>query len=178
MKPQTHLNKRLVTHLENNRSAIINAWFKMAVDTYPADTARFLKQQKDPFANPVGNTTLKGLEALFKELLNGMDPDTLKSFLDPIIRIRAVQGFQPSQATGFILFLKTIIREQLKKDLENPQLLNALLEFELNIDKLNQIGFDLFVECREKIYQIKAREEQNRTYRAFERAGLIDHANE
>jgi hypothetical protein len=29
------------------------------------------------------------------------------------------------------------------------------------------------MKCREKIYQIKANEEKNRTFSAFERAGLI-----
>ena len=42
----------------------------MVVDTYPADTSRFLKRQKDPFANPVGNTTLESLEAVVGELRN------------------------------------------------------------------------------------------------------------
>jgi len=35
----------------------------MVVDTYPADTSRFLKSQKDPFANPVGGATIQGLDA-------------------------------------------------------------------------------------------------------------------
>ena len=174
MESRTHLYKRLAKQLEDNKAAIVKEWFNMVVETYPADTSRFLKKQKDPFANPVGNTTMKGLEALLNELFNKMDHNILKSSLDPIIRIRAIQNFSASRATGFILFLKTIIRKQLKKDQNDPQILNELLQFELNIDSLNQIGFDLFMECREKIYQIKAEEERNRTYSAFERAGLID----
>jgi len=173
VKSQTRLHKRLKEKLKKNKAAIVKEWFNMVVDTYPEDTSRFLKKQKDPFANPVGSTTMKGLEALLDELLNKMDHSILKSSLDPIIRIRAVQGFSASRATGFVLFLKTIIREQFKKDQNDPQILNELLQFELNIDSLNQIGFDLFMGCREKIYQIKAEEEKNRTYSAFERAGLV-----
>jgi len=48
-----------------------------------------------------------------------------------------------------------------------------LLEFEKRIDRLLLIAFDIFVRCREKIYSMKATEEQSKIYRAFERAGLV-----
>jgi hypothetical protein len=35
------------------------------------------------------------------------------------------------------------------------------------------IAFDIFVRCREKIYHLKATEEQSKIYRAFARAGLV-----
>ena len=34
-------------------------------------------------------------------------------------------------------------------------------------------AFDLFVRCREKIYSMKATEEQSKIYKAFARAGLV-----
>jgi len=33
--------------------------------------------------------------------------------------------------------------------------------------------FDIYMMCREKIYELKANEVRNRTYRAFKRANLI-----
>jgi hypothetical protein len=45
--------------------------------------------------------------------------------------------------------------------------------FESKVDSLSLIAFDKFMECREKIYQLRATEEKNRFYRAFERAGLV-----
>jgi hypothetical protein len=35
------------------------------------------------------------------------------------------------------------------------------------------IAFDIFLSCREKIYHLKATEEQSKIYRAFARAGLV-----
>jgi hypothetical protein len=35
------------------------------------------------------------------------------------------------------------------------------------------MAFDLYMQCREKIYQLSANEMKNRTLRAFERAGLV-----
>jgi len=159
--------------LEKQGTAIAQKWFDRVVKTYPSDTSQFLKQQTDPFANPVGDTTRKNLEAIIQELLNGTDYDSLVSFLDPIIRIRAVQSFTPSNAIGFIGSLKDVIREEVESELGDPELVNSLLQFERKIDSLSLTAFDIYMSCREKIYQIRANQEQERALRAFKRAGLI-----
>ncbi|MBW2246477.1 MAG: RsbRD N-terminal domain-containing protein [Deltaproteobacteria bacterium] len=159
--------------LVQRKTAIIKNWFTLAVETYPPDTASFLKRQKDPFANPVGRTISLGLEALFNELLKEMDHEIITSFLDPIIRIRAIQNFSPAQAVNFIFLLKKAIRENIKKEALEEQLFNELLLFESKIDKLALIAFNIYVQCKEKIYDLKANEMRNTTYKAFKRAGLV-----
>lgn len=159
--------------LAQRKTAIIKNWFTLAVETYPPDTASFLKRQKDPFANPVGKTISKGLEGLFNELLKEMDYEIITSFLDPIIRIRAIQNFPPSQAISFIFLLKKAIRENTKKEVPKKQLFNELLLFESKIDQLVMIAFNLYMQCKEKIYDLKANEMRNSTYKAFKRAGLV-----
>lgn len=160
--------------LEKRKSAIVKHWFNLVVDTYPSDTSRFLKKQKDHFANPVGTTISYNLEPLFDELVMDMDPDTITNLLDPIIRIRAVQViFSPSQAVAFIFSLKEAVRKILKKELLDNKILNELLLFESRIDELGLMGFEIFVKCREKIYALKATGERERVYRAFKRAGLV-----
>jgi hypothetical protein len=164
---------RLEKLLSQQKTSLVKRWFDEVVRTYPVDTAKFLKQQKDPLANPVGRTTLKGLEALFDVLLTGMDREAINSFLDPIIRIRAIQDFTPSQATSFILFLKQIIREILVKEFQDPQVMTAFMDFESRIDDLCLMAFDIYMKCRETLYQIQANEMRNTTFRAFQRAGLV-----
>jgi hypothetical protein len=164
---------RLNNLLAQRKTVIIKNWFTLAVETYPPDTASFLKKQKDPFANPVGRTISRGLEALYNELLKEMDHDTIISFLDPIIRIRAIQNFSPSQAVSFIFLLKKAIRKNLKKEALEEELFNELLFFESKIDQLAMIAFNLYMECKEKIYDLKANEMRNTTYKAFKRAGLV-----
>ena len=102
-----------------------------------------------------------------------MDGVTITSFLDPIIRIRAVQNFTPSQATSFILSLKKVLRENLTKELRDNGATAELIAFESKIDQLCLMAFDIYMQCREKIYQISANETRNRTFKAFQRAGLI-----
>ncbi|MDM8552762.1 RsbRD N-terminal domain-containing protein [Desulfobacterales bacterium HSG2] len=158
--------------LEKRKTAITKKWFDTVVETYPSDTSRFLKKQKDPFDNPVGSTTLQGVEGMFDELLGNMDQEVITSFLDPIIRIRAVQAFSASKATGFIFFLKAIIRESIKDEIRQNQT-DELLSIESRIDELGLIAFDIYMSCRETLFRIKAEEEKKRTFSAFERAGLI-----
>jgi RsbT co-antagonist protein rsbRD N-terminal domain len=164
---------RLNTLLAQRRTAIVKKWFSATVETYPSDTAKFLKSQKDPFANPVGRTIHQGLAALFDELLKETDHEVMRSLLDPIIRIRAIQNFSPSQATSFIFFLKNVIRDHIKQEEFQANLFSELLLFESKIDELGLIAFNIYINCREKIYELKANEMKKRTFRAFERAGLV-----
>lgn len=166
------MSTQLKKLLGEKKAVIVKQWFEQVIDTYPADTSLFLKKQKDPFANPVGNTTLEGLNGLFDELL-GHTPDYAKmiSLLDPIIRIRAVQDFTPSKAAGFIFFLKEIIKGH--ADISEYDMLREVLVFESKIDELGLLGFDIYMKCRETLMELRANEMKNRTFRAFERAGLV-----
>ncbi len=165
--------KGLVKIIEQKKAAIAKKWFDLTAQTYAPDTAEFLKSKTDPFANPVGGSILNGLNVLLDQLIHDMDPQIINSSLDPIIRIRAVQNFSPSQATAFILFLKKALRANLAKELRDIRNAEELFEFESKIDQLILMAFDIYMQCREKIYQISANETKNRTFKALERAGLV-----
>jgi len=68
--------------LEKNKTAIHKKWIDSVFKTYAQDTSRFLKTNKDQFSNPVGSTLSSGLPAIFDELVNGPDRETVLSFLD------------------------------------------------------------------------------------------------
>ena len=122
----------------------------------------------------MGSTTKKGLAGLLNLLTAELDLRQVAIHLDPIVRIRAVQDFTPSQAIAFIPALKHVLRSVLKKAIEDPDLKQQLTEFEDRIDHLGLMAVDLYVACREQVYQLKANETRNRVFRAFERAGLVD----
>ena len=159
--------------IQKKKSEIIRNWFEATIQTYAPDTAQFYKGQQDQFGNPVGSITSNGIAFLLDQLLDTWDPEAIKSYLDPIVRIRAIQDFSPSKATGFILLLKKILRENLAKELQNNDNALQLLAFESKIDRLCLLAFDLYMDCKEKIFELSANETRNRTLRAFERAGLI-----
>jgi len=171
--PGVLMGKGLEKILKKNKTAIAKQWFNLAAQTYAIDTAQFLKSKTDPFANPVGNAMMTGLVGVLEQLIHTMDPKALHSHLDSIIRIRAVQDFTPSQATAFILSFKKVLRDHLSKELQDSRLAAEFIELESKIDQICLMAFDIYMQCREKVYQISANETRNRTFKAFERAGLI-----
>ena len=160
---------KLRSYLAHRRAAILERWRESVLAAYPDDTSRFLKQKKDRFANPVGSTVRQAVEELFEALTQDAEPEQTPEALDQMIRIKAVQDFSPSQALAFILELKAATREVLGGS--GPA--DELLAFESRIDKMALMAFDVYVACREKIYELKANEARSRTFKLLERANLV-----
>ncbi|RMG69375.1 MAG: hypothetical protein D6710_08960, partial [Nitrospirae bacterium] len=74
--------------LRQHREKILKRWFESILETYPAETVRFLKNTKDQFHNPVGQTIKEGIEGIFVELTGEGEIEKITPFLDRIIRIR------------------------------------------------------------------------------------------
>jgi len=152
------MTKVLGRLLLQKKVAILERWHLLILDTYPADSSRFLKQEKDRFANPVGSIISAGIEALYDELIGEMDPDRLSTCLDSIIRVRAVQDFSPSNAVAFIPLLKRIIKKELQNKIKGGRLFEELVKFECRIDDMILRTLDIYMQCREQIYKIRVKE--------------------
>jgi hypothetical protein len=164
----------LKQHLKEKKPDILKKWFDAIAGTYPGDTASFLKKQKAQFTNPVGYTLSEGMDGLFEGLLQGLLPDDVSRFLDSIVRIRAIQDFSPSEAVTFIFHLKKVVRQELGSEILAQQgASEELAAFESAIDDLALYAFDLYMKCREKIYELKANEARNMTFRLLQQAHLI-----
>ncbi|BCB97420.1 hypothetical protein JZK55_23420 [Dissulfurispira thermophila] len=169
LQDMTSLNELL----SEKKQVILDKWFDMILETYPHDTAIFLKKQKDQFANPVGSTIYRGMESVLDLFLSGSEIDTMKKSLDEIIRIRAIQDFLPSHALAFIVELKRVVRGEINGAMYKEQLNDELSAFEHWVDSLLLLSFDIYMECREKIYDLKANELRNMTSKLVERANRI-----
>jgi len=159
--------------LSQKKAAILEKWFGLIVGTYPAESQRFLKKQTNRFANPVGHTISKEIEAIYDELCTEINVERVSPFLDRVIRIRAIQDFSPSQAISFIFLLKKVIREVLEDESFEGDMAEELVRLDDKIDHLAMISFDIYMKCREKIYELRANEVKNTTYRLLQRANLI-----
>jgi hypothetical protein len=165
---------KLKQHLMEKKPAILKKWFDAVADTYPENTSGFLKKQKAQFTNPVGYTLAEGLDGLFEALLRGVIPENVKTALDGIIRIRAIQEFAPSEAVVFIFQLKKIARQELGSEILNlPGMTEELAAFDSAIDDLALFAFDIYMKCREKIFELKAKEATNMTFRLLQQARII-----
>jgi hypothetical protein len=160
--------------LKQKASHIRKRWLNLIIDTYPADSQRFFREQKDRFANPVGTALSRAVETLYHELLHGMDPEKVHSSLDEIVRIRAVQDFSPARAMSFVFLLKKVLREELHQDIkESATAWEDLLSLEARVDEMALRGFDLYMNCRERVYELRAREAKTHVSRLLQKAGLL-----
>ena len=158
--------------LSDKRSTLIKKWRNLLIGSYPVDAQRFFKKEKNRFSNPVGQTIAEDVEILYDELTVGNNTDKISSSLDNIIRIRAVQNFKPSQAVGFVLQLKKLIQNELGADRRENEIQNALEVLEERIDNAALLAFDIYSQCRQKLYEIRVNETKNQVGKLLERANL------
>jgi len=164
--------------LLEKRSTILERWLDLILESYPPETSRFLKGEKDRFDNPVAYQFSQGIEGIYEALLHGMDRDKASSFLDRIISIRAIQDFSPSGAIAFIFMLKKVIREKLEREVRENGISEELIELESRIDGLALLSFDIYMKRREKLYEIRVNEVKNRVSGLMRRAGLTSELEE
>ncbi len=144
--------------LEENQDKIVKKWVEFALSTYPSKAKEFFEKQKDPFLNPVGNVLKNELMEIYKGLLQPKAPEDLCFHVDPIVRVRAVQDFSPSSAVMIFWGLKDIVKEVLEiKDFDGSEWLE-MDRFFRRIDQLCLLAFDIFMSCREKIWELKTKE--------------------
>jgi hypothetical protein len=148
--------------LAKKKKAILREWFDRVVGTYPVDMQGLFRQQGDPFSNPVGSTIFAGLEGLLAELLGEGDSGKVRPHLDRILRIRAIQDFPPSRAVVFLPLLKGVLRKEIGEEERQRRFQEEWLELESRIDGFLLLAFDIYMECREKIFQLKTQELRNR----------------
>jgi hypothetical protein len=159
--------------LADKRSELIDEWFKRAISDYPSDTIKFLRRQKDPFANPVGDSYRDGLAGLVDGLIESWDRERLWPHLDRILRVRAVQDFTPSGAVSFVLDLKGAVREVASRELKSGDWASELASLDAEIDGMLMLAFDCYVDCRQRLADIRLKDEQRRVHLLLRRAGMM-----
>ena len=149
-------------YLSQHKDKIVNKWLDAAIATYPDDTANFLRRQKDRFANPVGATLSRELKNIFEELLREYSTEQLSQSVDAVVRVRAVQDFSPSQALQVFTVLKDVLRKKLDKPVRENGWQAEYRELEDRVDQLSMLALDSYVKCKEQLWELKARQAQDR----------------
>lgn len=148
------MGQELENLLHEKKKVILEKWEDTILGTYSPDTYTIFKQQKNPFANPIGHKVRTGLEELFDVLCEPSDREVLTPDLQELIKLRAVQDIPASQAVSFIYNLKEIVRSELnKKDVAS--FYNDWLALDARIDAAALAIFDMYMAYRERIHQVK-----------------------
>lgn len=160
--------------LSEKSKSIKSRWVELIYNTYPTDSTKFLKSDKNQFSNPVGYAITGQLVELFDALREGGDHDRIKSLLEYFIKIRAVQEFSPAQAMAFILQLKESVRQNLKDEIRDGAICEELLQFESRLDEAELLAFEIYMNCRESIFELKTRQTKNGLFKKHIRSSLPD----
>jgi len=148
--------------LQKSQDAVVRRWLDGLLATYGGDASAVFKRQKNRFANPVGHSLRIATLGIFEALTEGMDAEEVRRHLGEIMKLRAVQEFSPSQAVGFVFQLKQAIREELAQTLADPRFSSELAEFDARIDRIALAAFDVYVQCRERVHELRLNEVKRR----------------
>jgi hypothetical protein len=86
-----------------------------------------------------------------------------------MIRLRAVQVERASEAVSFLFALRDVAVAALAPEADAKD----LAAFETRIETLVLDAFDLYMQCREKVFEIRLAELRNRTFKLLEREGEV-----
>jgi len=146
------------------RDEMLKRWFDAIVGGYAHETERFLRDQPDPFANPVGAALREELGPIVDGVLSDCDPVELGPSLDRVVRVRALQDMPPSAAVGIVLALKGIFDDVVEDASSSER-----DDFDRRVDAVLLTAFDVFNHCREQVYDIRVKEIRNRSLKVMER---------
>lgn len=146
----------LAEGFRNHKDKIVKRWVDYTLSTYKSST--FFTKEKDKFANPVGGNVREALDKLFTLVSYGKDPKEFVPPLETLMSIRSVQEFTPSQAVAPLNAVKHITREVFGADKERAHLVAELYDFDFAVDLAVFAAFDIYMQYRERIYQIRINE--------------------
>ena len=142
--------------LAAKREAVLERWFQAVLATYPADTARFLAGGADPFANPVGHTVREGLGRLYDRF--AADAPERRAFG------RDRRHREDPGGSGVLPLGGRRVRLHPQGDSprgvgrRRARSAPAQAALDNGVDRLALVAFDVYMQCREKIFEIRVRE--------------------
>jgi hypothetical protein len=153
----------LTTVSAGMRDRFLEEWLACTLRTYPGQAGRFLREESDPFRNPVGHTLGAALGALADELFGGFDRARVTASLDAVVRLRAVQDFSPAEAVGFVT-LAHGAADRVVEAGPPGQVAEWRGVVDARIDELVLIAAGLFERCRDEIRAIGERAAYRRIF--------------
>ena len=163
----------LESRLSQDKAKLCEAWFDLVLKSYPPETQKVWRNQKDQFNNPVCHLTREAIDNLVDLILDWQDADAIAANLETIIKIRSVQSFTPAQTISFLFLLKKLVRDKYLKELNKEGGLAELLQFESKVDNLVMMALDIYSKSREKIFEMRVNEVKAAQHKLLKRANMI-----
>lgn len=168
------MKNRLKQLILGRATEIKTIWIDSIFNTYPAETVRFLKRERNRFNNPVGFTINREVETIFSYLLDIPQERSVEVSLENLIKIRSVQDFSASEAISMINKLRRIVQDEFAKEIKSEGLFSEYVELERQIEGIEGSAFDIYVASREKIYEIRTHETKNMMFKLLDRMNGVE----
>jgi hypothetical protein len=153
--------------LQEKKQSILAKWQHYVLNSDESHQMLIADKNKGRFSNPAAYVSGKNTDKIFDCLINVDENMDIITPLHDICRLRAVQDVKPSQALQFIPMLKQIIRDELSES-QKSKFEKEIWDLEKHIDKISLLAFDIYVECKNKINEIRI-DEIKRLYGRDER---------
>jgi hypothetical protein len=154
---QTSVSTTSLTDLLRQRKKfLLNEWFRRMLEDYAEETASFLRKEQDRFANPVAHAFSEAMEAIYRALVDGCDVNY--EALEYAIKIKALQGQDPSRGVAFIHQLKDVVRQMPAGSVTEKE----FGELENRIDRIAAAALDMFMANRAKIAELAGKLQNRR----------------
>jgi len=157
---------QLQEFLAEEKGEVLPRWISAVLESYPTDAARIFKREQDRFANPIGYNTEDALTRLYDLLFASAPPDPaqVRAALEEFVKIRAVQEFAPSAAVDLIFVLKKVVRAACVAKEAPAVSVTEWQELDERLDRVAGMAFDLYMVCRERLYQTRVQEIKSRNH--------------
>lgn len=171
----------------NERETILKEWIGLSWEQCFSQSEPALNRNCSsiPGCNtdiPLKHIFRTGLEGIFDQLIEGRLPDIRHPLLNEVIEILAIQDSPPSKALSFYESLTVIIKNRFKEYLTAENIYakdvddNIKRQFNIFIENINKalyVSFDIYMNTRERLFNIKLKEITASNYRLLKMAKLI-----
>jgi hypothetical protein len=142
--------------LRQQKNRILERWFQRFLEEHAEATASFLMKQTDRFENPVAFAFRAAAEDICQALIEDRDVD--RNTLEYAMKIKAVQGSDPSSGVHFIRLLKETVREASMDSVDSVDSvpISDFEDLDYRIDRIAVIASEMFMNNRAKIAHISS----------------------
>jgi hypothetical protein len=110
------------------------------------------------FSDPTGYVIEQSTGEILEWLIRVENDVDLFAPLEQICKLKAIQDIRPAEALSFIFNLKQVIREEIADENDNFHWAVDMSEVERRIDEIGLLAFNIYSDCRAKIYELRMNE--------------------
>lgn len=152
------MNETAMRYMASHRNEILLAMTQGLYEPYSPEAVTSFRRKVDPFENPIGSTFGRSASIIADGIASGMPPKAFRQTFDDMIRIRAVQGISPSEVMSFLFAVRKALNSVTAGSGDDYLSVSDLAEINQWIDGAIALCMDIYMECRENIFNLKVME--------------------